>query len=485
MMHRKETPEQTIERWKREYEAVHFEAQELAVSHHIFKRVKDIIVKNPTAKQPSSFHSWFNRVYGAAAVITVRRLMGQGANEISFRRLLDDIKRNSRLISVERHVGMWVEIYGRKSRIVDAGRCDFECVCGKGNTHLQGRDVKNDTAELERLTTRIVELATDKIAHHLDREPATLPTYGDIGKAIDCLEKLIQKYGVLLNGNSTVSLLPTWQYDWTDIFRTAWLPPKLSGLAVHKGFRMKLEPSTIQAAFDMHHQRYGSRPRAWDIPYHVDCWRQADEAFGKKSFDQFNQIYEELRRKWQVFRGADGQPWTATEAFDRFVALDAVYGKKRLSECLLDDSDGIWRVLEGIEGIKPNKHGPSIVAMSKFLHFWNPRLFVIVDNGVIWQSVLSHWWLWEEVVKVRSKVEARLPGKRTDASDAVCDMVTYVSILLWAAELVRANPQISSGFADYVGRHADGNRLPLAEYEGAAVEWFLLGLVELPPAGVK
>ena len=27
---------------------------------------------------------------------------------------------------------------------------------------------------------------------------------------------------------------------------------------------MKLEPSTIRAAFDMHHKRYGTRPRAWD-----------------------------------------------------------------------------------------------------------------------------------------------------------------------------------------------------------------------------
>jgi hypothetical protein len=34
-------------------------------------------------------------------------------------------------------------------------------------------------------------------------------------------------------------------------------------------------------------------------------------------------------------------------------------------------------------------------------------------------------------------------------------------------------------------RHAAGHGLPLAEYEGAAVEWFLLGLVELPPAGVN
>lgn len=247
---------------------------------------------------------------------------------------------------------------------------------------------------------------------------------------------------------------------------------------------MKIELSTIDAAFDMHHKHYASGRKAWDIRHHVDCWRRAEKAFGRKSFEQFNELYEELRRKWQVFRGTDGRPWSAEETFDHLKALDALYGRKRLSECLLDDSGGIWRLLEATANIKPNKHGPSIVAMSKFLHFWNPRLFVIVDSGVIWGSVLEHWWLWDEVEKVRSEVESRLPGKRTDTSDKVCDALTYLSILLWAAKLVGDNPQIPSGFAEYVGRYADGHGLSLAEYEGAAVEWFLLGLVELPPAGV-
>jgi hypothetical protein len=235
----------------------------------------------------------------------------------------------------------------------------------------------------------------------------------------------------------------------------------------------------------MHHKHYAARPRAWDIPYHVKCWRLAEEAFAKKSITQFNQLYEELRRKWQVFRGTHGDHWSAEKTFDHFKTLDGLFGRKRLSECLLDDSRGIWRLLEATADIKPNKHGTSVVAMSKFLHFWNPRLFVIVDFGVIWGFVLRHSWLWNEVKKVRSKVEARLPGKRPDPSDKVCDALTYLSILLWAAELVRDNPQITSGFAGYVGRHAAGHRLPLTEYEGAAVEWFLLGLVELPPAGVN
>jgi len=32
---------------------------------------------------------------------------------------------------------------------------------------------------------------------------------------------------------------------------------------------------------------------------------------------------------------------------------------------------------------------------------------------------------------------------------------------------------MASGFASYVARNADTHGLPLAEYKGAAVEWFL------------
>ena len=169
-------------------------------------------------------------------------------------------------------------------------------------------------------------------------------------------------------------------------------------------------------------------------------------AFGKKSFEQFNQLYEELRRKWQVFRGTHGDHWSAEKTYDHFQALDGRYGRKRLSECLLDDSGGIWRLLEGSADIKLNKNGPSIVAMSKFLHFWNPRLFVIVDSGVIWGLVLSHWWLRDEIEKVRAAVKAQSPGRGTETSGKVCDPLTYLSILLWAAELlvtIRKYPPVS------------------------------------------
>jgi hypothetical protein len=249
---------------------------------------------------------------------------------------------------------------------------------------------------------------------------------------------------------------------------------------------MIVPSSTIEAAFDQHYRRYANRDRrSWEIPYHVGCWKNADDAFSRKSFPAFQTLYGELKGRWQVFRGAQGQHWSAQEAHERLLALDAGHASKRLSECRLDDAKGLREVLTTMAAIKrATRFGPSIVAVSKFLHFRNPRLFVIVDGAMIWQKVLAHWWLWDEFVAVRKEVEAVLPGERTCPADETCDLISYLSVVLWTADLVRQNPSIPTEFAAYIRRHADDRGLPLVEYEAAAVEWFLLGLVELPPEGV-
>lgn len=249
---------------------------------------------------------------------------------------------------------------------------------------------------------------------------------------------------------------------------------------------MTIEPSIIQAAFDQHYHRYANRKRrAWDIGHHVDRWKNAVDAFSKKSFPSFESLYGELKGQWQVFRGARGQHWSARETYDQLLGVDVHYASKRLSECQLSDANGLWCVLEAAGRIKrETRFGPSVVAISKFLHFRNARLFIIVDSAMIWMKVLAHWWLWDEFTAVRKKVELVLPNKRKCPSDETCDLVSYLSVVMWAAELVRENPLIPVEFAKYVGRHAHDQGLPLIEYEAAAVEWFLLGLVELPPGGV-
>ena len=247
---------------------------------------------------------------------------------------------------------------------------------------------------------------------------------------------------------------------------------------------MRIDSPTIRAAFDKHQEEYAAR--GWNIPYHIDCWQRARRAFDEGSSGDFEGLYDELRRRWQVFRGASGQPWTSAQTYEQLLGLDAGWKNSCLSDLTAADARAVWRILQAMSGVKPTRHGQSVVAISKFLHFWNPRLFVIVDHGVMWAWVFGHSWLWSGIGATRTALEHTLSVERTDTSDATCDLCTYLAILVWAGALLRDNPGIAPTFAEYVARHADGRELPpdLDRYQGAAVEWFLLGLVEVVPKGI-
>lgn len=176
---------------------------------------------------------------------------------------------------------------------------------------------------------------------------------------------------------------------------------------------------------------------------------------------------------------------SAKEVFGILTTCDNHFRMRGLSSTRRDDVPGLWKVIMTACRIKRNKSGPSIVAASKFLHFWNPRLFVIVDSGMMWNTAFAHDWLSAPIRRIRESVEGAVTNP-TERGDIACDPLSYLAILLWAGELVRENPGIVEEFGAYLTlcTNGQGIQAKMCSYEAAAVEWFLLGLVELPPAGV-
>ena len=251
---------------------------------------------------------------------------------------------------------------------------------------------------------------------------------------------------------------------------------------------MLLESSAISEAFDQYLLRYGQR-KDWDIGHRCQCWAKGQHAFDCNRAESFDWLHQALRG-WKAFRNATGPCWSAAEAFAEMKHVDQTYRSKRLSQSSPQDILGMWQVLQAMSSIKTNKSGPSVVAISKFLHFWNPRFFVIVDYEMVWRRVIcSHWWLWQEMTSTRKIVEAALPGRRGDPTDATCDLITYLAILLWAGQVIRDNPAVPKAFASVVGglrKDVSPESMPsFSEYEAAGFEWLLLGLAELPPPGVR
>ena len=222
------------------------------------------------------------------------------------------------------------------------------------------------------------------------------------------------------------------------------------------------------------------------IPYHLECWSHARAAFDGSSFGDFEHIYRELKNRWQVFRGASGEPWSPSQTFDHLRSLPPEWRDCRLSQLTDDGLAGCWEIIRSIVDIKPMRHAPSVVAISKFLHFWNPRLFVIVDDAFMWRWVFTHQWLKRPIREMRERIQVLLPQTRCPPASGACDLLSYLSIVRWSADVVRANPEIGLLFTEHVRGRANGATIDLSldTYEAAAMEWLLLGLVEMPPEGV-
>jgi hypothetical protein len=248
---------------------------------------------------------------------------------------------------------------------------------------------------------------------------------------------------------------------------------------------MRLSQQLVEHAFRMHASVYNEQ-RLWRIPYHLECWGRAKSAFDDHSFPDFEWLYGQLKRRWQAFRNARSTPWSARRTFDHLAGLGQRWRRSALRDMTDADVPGCWRILKSMTGLKPLTYGPSVVAISKFLHFWNPRLFVIVDDAVVWRWVFGHRWLRRLMSGTRRRIATLIDGTSETMSDGACDLLSYLAIVRWSAEVVESNAAIMECFARHVARHAEGTPIdvPLDSYDAAAMEWLLLGLVEIPPAGV-
>lgn len=254
---------------------------------------------------------------------------------------------------------------------------------------------------------------------------------------------------------------------------------------------MMLSDEVVCRAFKQYHESYVA-PRRQTLKDSIEPWQEASQAFEHERFDQFEKLYGRLKGKWQAFRGAQNH-WCAKTAYKKLSQLDKRLRRMRLSGVTINEIEDLWTTISSVAAIKRNKatkrnkHGSSLVAISKFLHFWNPRLFIVVDRAWMWDRALQRAWLSPPIHAARTEIEERRPALVKHIPPTYSHHAGwYLPILLWAGQLARENPNVTERFYEFVSAEASTSTLPdLRYYEAAAVEWFLLGVVELPPQGVR
>ncbi len=162
------------------------------------------------------------------------------------------------------------------------------------------------------------------------------------------------------------------------------------------------------------------------------------------------EVYENLRRYWMVFRSSStGQYWPSERVFDSLKDNFADLGWNTnitLANVptIISAQEMVLR-LEALRDIKPNKGYP-IMAASKFLHFFNPRLFPIYDNEIVWERVMK---LFRNDFKTYC-ISAGLPYDMTDSA------VFLRNYIWWASSLVAgAHPEFMSVFSRWAEENSN------------------------------
>ena len=100
---------------------------------------------------------------------------------------------------------------------------DFAQYADASGTYVSPQMVKEDRVQLESAVKIHTEFADKRIAHLDKRDPKVVPTFTELDDCIKLLDQMYVKYHFLFHAESIGTLMPTYQYEWKNIFCEPWL----------------------------------------------------------------------------------------------------------------------------------------------------------------------------------------------------------------------------------------------------------------------
>lgn len=209
-----------LARWIEWLAIIKNEVQLLLIARDIFWSVQRMIEANRRIQMASSFYSFLGNSYVANAAMSVRRQLKVDAKSISLARLLTEIIQNPQILDRQYYKSLYAG-----SNVEDMADCNFDGLVGEGRGHIDPEMVDAELNALRADGLACEELADRRIAHWDIRGVSRLPTFNELDSCIDHLDRLCIRYLSIMHAHVYESLMPTYQYDWREIFRHPWLPP--------------------------------------------------------------------------------------------------------------------------------------------------------------------------------------------------------------------------------------------------------------------
>jgi hypothetical protein len=227
-----------------------------------------------------------------------------------------------------------------------------------------------------------------------------------------------------------------------------------------------------------------ARAKGWDIEEKMRLYEASTRAFDPNKPDSkaFGEIHDILRC-WQVFRGTVVSTcWSQQEIFDgirrgfaEFAWGDPIalpnFARSGKQEVLLSS-------LVKMGALKPNVGYP-VMAVSKFLHAYNPSLFPIYDNEVIWEKMFKRF-------KNEFKEFCWTSKLVYDVGFTPLFLRNYIS---WASSIVvSAHPRFMETFVDWLSKQLGGQsprNFDALRLYATAFEFTAIGAAEAEQSSIR
>jgi hypothetical protein len=195
------------------------------INEHIFWEVLEIIRKNPQLQSESSaFYDWMGSTFVHSTTLAVRRQVDQDKNSVSLLRFLMELQKFPDLISREYHRSLYERPDYDKKFADSMARHTYDRHVGVGDANLNTGALQQEIDSLIDASQKLHHYA-DRLVAHYDTRGLERPTpkFEDLTSCLATLEKLVLRYLLLLKGAGQEKLLPTFTYDWKQVFRIPWI----------------------------------------------------------------------------------------------------------------------------------------------------------------------------------------------------------------------------------------------------------------------
>jgi hypothetical protein len=221
--------EQIRSTWSAWLEDVKPHVFQLLTHREIWTETRAAILEH-AAKAPDTFVRHYSKLYVDAQTMAIRRLMlARAPDRRSLAKLIRSLCEHPDVITRETYAQM-TESPDKSDRDywLAAARETFDREFGDGGEDLSTKRLAEDLAEIERLCDRVVGFADLEVAHIVEtaRKETRLadPSWDELDAAIDLAQELFKRYALLVTGSSWY-LPPVIQSNWHMTFSQALFPP--------------------------------------------------------------------------------------------------------------------------------------------------------------------------------------------------------------------------------------------------------------------